>query len=495
MLFIGVIGAKKLTSEDFQKQFNEVNICENGILGILAQIDGKKDDWGFSEKKTLTLLNTKEKQDLAYQWTSILDYFAQLEYIKQSNKNFLDYKSREVNLREFTYYYLAFLTQYRYALTLLDILERNESIHTLLNESKLDLGLKEESYTLFKTHFLNVTIASEFFALNAIYEQLVKDKLEQHYKDKIQIDVGKIITLGITRGIAMSISNAFQVIRDRSFNLWFPVQKGFSEWLGDTKVWRKNKTLLTNHQIKSITAQMLPGDIMLQRREWYMTNVGLPGYWTHSALYIGTEKDRDKLWKNDSAVIEWVKNKGVDSGRLDDLLLRDYPQLYSRSVISENSSDSIRVIESVSEGVIFTSMDESAHCDGIVVLRPSLPGLDKAIAIYRSFAYFGLPYDFNFDFITDSSLVCTELIYKAYEPLSGNIGLHINTIEIGGRIVTPVNLLARQFTEEWKTPEQQLEFILFYDGYEKKRKSVPSSVEQFINSWKRPDWYFILQKN
>ncbi|NQV37438.1 MAG: hypothetical protein HQ509_05455 [Candidatus Marinimicrobia bacterium] len=496
-IFISYSFGLAIAKPDLAKisSFGEINICENGILTILSQIEDKKGDWGLVEKNTLILLNTKERQELAYLWTSLLDYFAQLEYIKQLNKNFLDHSSHEISQKEFTYYYLAFLTQYRYTLVLIDILERNETIHTILNESNPELGLKEESYTQLKSHFLNITIASEFFALNAIYEQLLKNNLDEEFTKKIEFDTKLIFKFGITRGVAMSISNAFQVIRDRTFNLWFPMQKEVAEWLGDTKVWRRQNILLTDDQIKTITSKMIPGDIMLQRREWYMTNVGLPGYWTHSALFIGTATDRDAMMKSDSSVMDWVKNMGVQSERFDDLLIRDYPSHYSQSVISNESPDSIRVIESISEGVIFTSMEESAHCDGIVVLRPSLSNLDKAKAIYRSFKYLGLPYDYNFDFNTDSSLVCTELIFKAYEPLSDNGGLKINTIEIGDRIVAPANLFAHQFSEEWDTPNQQMEFILFYDGFEKQKKSMPSTVEAFLTSWKRPDWYFVVQKN
>ncbi len=73
----------------------------------------------------------------------------------------------------------------------------------------------------------------------------------------------------------------------------------------------------------------------------------------------------------------------------------------------------------MSEGVIFTTLEHSADCDSLAALRPRLPRREKAQAILRAFHYAGRPYDFNFDFGTDAELVCTELIYKAYEPAGG----------------------------------------------------------------------------
>ena len=52
----------------------------------------------------------------------------------------------------------------------------------------------------------------------------------------------------------------------------------------------------------------------------------------------------------------------------------------------------------------------------MAALRPRLPAVEKAAAILRAFGHARRPYDFNFDFRTDATLVCSELIYKVYEP-------------------------------------------------------------------------------
>ena len=41
---------------------------------------------------------------------------------------------------------------------------------------------------------------------------------------------------------------------------------------------------------------MQPGDILLERREWYLSNIGLPGFWPHGALYIGTPEQRREIF-------------------------------------------------------------------------------------------------------------------------------------------------------------------------------------------------------
>ena len=64
------------------------------------------------------------------------------------------------------------------------------------------------------------------------------------------------------------------------------------------------------------------------------------------------------------------------------------------------------MIEAIGEGVSFTSLEHSAACDSLAVLRPRLPRAERAQALCRAFHYAGRPYDYNFDFATDSELVC-----------------------------------------------------------------------------------------
>ena len=102
-------------------------------------------------------------------------------------------------------------------------------------------------------------------------------------------------------------------------------------------------------------------------------------------------------------------------------------------------------------------------------------------------------YDFNFDFLTDAELVCTELVYKAYESSSDIKGLHLPVATIVGREVTPANYFAKLFDEEFGSDKRQFNFVLFYDASEREQKAFAADADAFRESWKRPKWHILVK--
>jgi len=72
-------------------------------------------------------------------------------------------------------------------------------------------------------------------------------------------------------------------------------------------------------------------------------------------------------------------------------------------------------------------------------------------------------------------------------------GLRLPLEKIGKHLVTPANAFARQFSQTYNTNRQQMDLVLFMDGYEKQRAAVQSDAAAFLNSWKRPKWHIIQQ--
>ena len=106
-----------------------------------------------------------------------------------------------------------------------------------------------------------------------------------------------------------------------------------------------------------------------------MSNAFLPGYWPHSALYVGTAKDLERL------------------GLLDDPRVKKHWQKFLKR--DEFGHEHV-IIESVSEGVIFSSLEHSiGGGDSAAVLRPRLNDAKTRECIARAFSHVGKPYDFE----------------------------------------------------------------------------------------------------
>jgi hypothetical protein len=310
----------------------------------------------------------------------------------------------------------------------------------------------------------------------------------------VEEDAAVLWKAGKGRGSKLTAKNAVKVVKDLGFTAWFPVQKRVSRWMGDTKVWRPHRYLITERQVRAFQPMLQPGDILLERREWYLSNVGLPGYWPHSALYIGTAEERARFFDHPE-VRRWVREQGREDGDFEALLRQRYPAAYRASRSLPEKDNPARVIEAVSEGVVFTSLEYSAVADAVAVLRPRLSRASTARAILRAFHFHGRPYDFNFDFRTDAALVCTELVFKAFEGDPELGGLHLPVSRVLGRPVTPANEIARRFDEIHGTGEQELDFVLFLDGYEGDGRARYAGEDAFRRSWRRPKHHILTRED
>jgi hypothetical protein len=138
--------------------------------------------------------------------------------------------------------------------------------------------------------------------------------------------------------------------------------------------------------------------------------------------------------------------------------------------------------------VSFTATEHALGVDYLAALRPRVPPLDKAKAIVRAFAYQGRPYDFDFDFFSDTSLVCTELVYKAYQPSADQQGVRLSLVDVAGRRTLPANEIVKRFDQEFRSPGQQLDFVVFLDASEKQDKAFAADADALRASWKRMKW-------
>jgi hypothetical protein len=458
-----------------------------GLRDVVAFVATRPDLVPVRRADAPPLPDAAARAEVRALWARFLDYLLALDSLARAYQ-VVDDADGPTRARALLLGHAVFAAGYRFALELLDRLDRAPALHVVLNEPVPELGLPRGSYARVRFRFLNVLRATEFAAWGAMLDGAAPAGTVD-LRTAIAEDRAVIWRAGRGRGPAMTAANAVRVLQRAGGAAWFPVQAGVAEWMGDTRLGAPRPPLVSPAQIAALSSRLEVGDVLLERREWYLSNIGLPGFWPHSALYVGRPEDRQALAQH-ADVQAWVRAQGEPDGDLETLLRARHPTAYARSQVPE-AGHPRRVLEAMSEGVVFTSLEHSAAADSLAVLRPRLGPVEKAVALVRAFGYAGRPYDFDFDFRSDAALVCTELIYKAYEPAPGHAGFRLPVPVVAGRPVLPANDVARHFDETYGSERQVFDFVLFLDGDERAGRAVERGVDEFRRSWRRPKWQVV----
>ena len=252
----------------------------------------------------------------------------------------------------------------------------------------------------------------------------------------------------------------------------YEAQELVATFVGDTRIVRRAPFIPVEMVSEALKRHELqPGDIILERRNWYLSNAFLPGFWPHTALYVGTTNQLEATLEKAlpeliGTLPRWQKEKFFENLKSDDgLTLEKMREAYmdelgeARKAHAQLDHSQPRVIlEAVSEGVVFSTAEHSLTADYVAVLRPDLSAAQRSMAILRACEHHGKEYDFNFDFGTADKLVCSELIYHAYE---GLLDFQMETV-LGKEVITPLGIMTK-FANERGTAKAQLDFVLFLD--------------------------------
>ena len=162
---------------------------------------------------------------------------------------------------------------------------------------------------------------------------------------------------------------------------------------------RENKAV-TSELREELGQFLLPGDVIVTRHARALTNLFFPGFWPHAALYVGTPGQRRSLGID------------VDPDRL------------------QRWQGNVCVLEALKDGVRLRPLSETLAVDSFVVLRPKLAATGIREAIERAVRHEGKPYNFDFNFFSSDRVVCTEVVYRAYDGLED---IAFPLMERGGR--------------------------------------------------------------
>jgi uncharacterized protein YycO len=165
----------------------------------------------------------------------------------------------------------------------------------------------------------------------------------------------------------------------------------FSKVLGNTMGmvrWRNGKLREDKAFLTDFSTQLKPGDVLLEKTPFALTDKTIPGHFGHAALYIGTyEQLRDLGALNEPFIKQHLDE--IKEGKV--------------------------ILEALREGVVLNSVEHFMNIDDVAVLRPSHLSSDEIRgSLDLALSNYGKKYDFDFNVNTTETIVCSELVYVAY---------------------------------------------------------------------------------
>ncbi len=432
--------------------------------------------------KDATTLSFEERAYVQKSWKNTLDYLFELDILKERYKGFyqIDYlQSPENHINSFLIAYSSFLAQNHYVLRVERRIGNEVGIKKILNDENEDMGMVSNSFDRSVDLLVHPDTVIRINA-GRTYRSILGSQVSENVLVENIAKYLEYIDRNLQKYTALTLDSPLKKLESLSFGAWYPLQKKAALQLSYVRTTDRSY-IISPSFAHARREHVEPADILLQRREWHATNIGIPGYWTHSAFYIGTLDEMDQYF----ATLTTLDNK-----KPSEVIARLYPDAYNQLKNDTEDVYPLSVIEAKRPGVILKSFEHSVNADSVGIIRPNITKQEKWDSILRAISFFGRGYDYDFDFLTDHALVCSEVIYKALADVEG---LNFETSMVSGRVIFSPNQFVEKFDSEMddKDGVRQLLFVAFWDGDENTSQVKERSVEEFRSSWRRPKWHIV----
>jgi hypothetical protein len=432
----------------------------------------------------LDLVDATSRNRLRSAWASYLDYALELDSLVDRHKHFYQLAPRSPELadRSFLLGYSALTTQLAQGLGVAAAVGNRQHVEALLDEASAEHGLPAHTYLLFRKALARTDNVLRVQAGSAYLSLLERAGRFDSNEERALCAADRVAATATLRQLgkdpSVMLDSPLDLLEEKAFVAWFPLQKGAAVTISPLRV-RHRENFISRTDLENAHKLLRAGDILLERRNWYLTNLGIPGFWPHAALYTGSLEELDSEFPHAARVLGGLKPS--------EYLKRHAPGAYA-AMRGDHHAESPRIIEAVGAGVIVSPLEVSGHADYMAALRPRLDDDARVKAVLRAFAYFGRPYDYDFDFATDEAVVCSELVYKALAPHGDDPGIRFDLARQNGRFLLPPNDIAKSFDQSFGTEHAQLDFVFFLDGSEAEGAAYPRDATALRASWRRPKW-------
>jgi uncharacterized protein YycO len=184
-----------------------------------------------------------------------------------------------------------------------------------------------------------------------------------------------------------SIDVAFNVTGKVLDELKFTSSKVVGNSIGLVR-WRSGKFKNDADMLQVMLDNLQPGDILLEKTPFTLSDKSIPGHFGHAAIFVGTPEQLQAIGASNVASIQ-AHLKAIGKGN--------------------------NVVEALRKGVLLNPLKEFMNVDDVAILRlKNVTPQQQVEMVELALGNLGKKYDFNFDVNTTNKIVCSELVYLSY---------------------------------------------------------------------------------
>lgn len=326
------------------------------------------------------------------------------QFIDQLDKAAESEKQWNARLRAFLVGFLAAAVLMRSASFIVDLARSRSVVRKKLDEAEPRYGIPAKSFTTVYKNFGSYRSMWRFYSATRFYEVHAEDIASLAHDP----DMEDLIELLNAETHFFNYGRLDQIRRKWSYRLHSLKRRHVSGYkkvmfqllkLSGRVVSEMRQPFVKAHGegkrvtqevIASIIPALQAGDVLITRHDDAMSNLFLPGFWPHAALYMGNDRERAELGLN-------IPLPG------------GHPR------------DGSLFLEAKKDGVLIRPVEETLSVDAFMVLRPGLDTAYRVEALRRALSHEGKLYDFTFDFRVADRLACTEVIYRSYHGVGPDV--------------------------------------------------------------------------
>ena len=263
---------------------------DRSLRGIVAELESQGDLFA-ADVDVARALTVEDEALVLDAWTSYLDTAIALDRIRRFHEDFYRFDlSRMERLRYVRSFLLSFaaeLSLFENTRRIIELLDGNENVVRFLNLDRPERGITIDSVAQMReelaglTDLARVSAGSRYLVYLDRVHHARADALAENF-DWLWSEVERYLSAAELRRrhevVTLATASDFAPVLRGVKHLTFPIQKEVAQWMGNIRFARPGKYLITLEQAHDMERRLLPGDILLGRKNWYLSKYRATGF-------------------------------------------------------------------------------------------------------------------------------------------------------------------------------------------------------------------------